>query len=313
MGLSTTFRRLHRRLSTSFPALWTVCGRTGWTLSPSAVSGGEVLAVMLGDVHELDAITRSLLLAIATAIVQARRARGWSQHRLARKSGLSQSLVSLIERCGVPELPVPTAVRVLRALDIEFDLRLVPPLAFDRPRDAAHARCIAYVARRLERYGFIVATEVGIGGQGWTGAIDVLAYHPIAHVLLVVEVKTEIHDLGALERQIRRYERASWAAARSLGWRPRAATGILLLLATDENDRRLAAGRAWFERVFSLHRREVLAFLEDPERPPARERRGLAMIDPRSRRVRWLLPTWIDGRRTPAPYPNRGAYLRAAS
>jgi transcriptional regulator with XRE-family HTH domain len=263
---------------------------------------------MLPAVHELDAISRSVLLAIAAAIVQARRSRGWSQRRLARESGASQGLISLIERCRVPELPVTTAVRILRSLDIPFDLRLIPPLAFDRPRDAAHARCVAYVARRLERHGFVVATEVEIGGDRWVGAIDLLAYHPAAHVLLVVEIKTEIHDLGSLERQIGRYEQAAWSAARRLGWRPRSVTSVLIVLATDENDRRFAAERPWFDRVFPLRTGRILEFLGEPEHPPGRGSRGLAMIDPRSRRERWLMPTWIDNRRTAAPYANRAAF-----
>src|SRR5262245_41891068 len=190
--------------------------------------------------HEADAVIRALLLTIAATIVQARTARGWSQRRLGREAGVSQSLVSLIERCLVPDLPLATAVQVLAALDIPFDVRIVTPHAHGRPRDAAHARCTAYVARRLERHGFQVAGEVEIRGDGWFSAIDLLAFHPAAHVLLVIEVKTELHDLGSLERQIGRYERAAWAVARQRGWRPRAVIGVVLVLATVENDRVLA-------------------------------------------------------------------------
>ena len=256
-----------------------------------------------------DPIARSVLLFIAATILEARRSRGWSQRRLAHAVGLSQTLVSAIERAMLPDLPITTAVRVLRALDIPFDLRLVAPLSTRPVRDAAHARCVAYVARRLEAHGFLVKTEVDVGGPGWFGSIDVLAYHPGSHILLVIDVKTELLDLGELQRQIARYERAAWDAARALGWRPRAVTGTALVLATDANDRRMATERAWFDREFTLRHRELMSLAEAPRDPPARGRRGIAMIDPRTRRRAWLLPTWLDHRRRPAPYADRAGFL----
>ena len=47
--------------------------------------------------------------------------------------------------------------------------------------------------------------------------MDLLAWHPATGLLLVIEVKTELHDLGANERQLNWYEREAWAAARRLG------------------------------------------------------------------------------------------------
>jgi transcriptional regulator with XRE-family HTH domain len=260
-------------------------------------------------VSDLDPIARSVLLAVAAAVLEARRARRWSQRRLARAAGVSQSLVSAIERCALPDLPIATAVRVLRALDTPFDLRLATPLAIRPVRDAAHARCVAYTARRLEGHGFLTETEVEIGGPGWTGSIDVLAYHAPSHILLVIDDKTEMLDLGALDRQLARYERAAWDAARALGWRPRSVTGVALVLATDANDRRMATERAWFDREFTVRHRELMQLVDAPRDPPARGRRGLAMIDPRTRRRAWLLPTWLDHRRRPAPYADRSAFL----
>ena len=50
--------------------------------------------------------------------------------------------------------------------------------------------------------------------HGW---IDVLAYHPGTGMLVVIEVKTELHDIGAEQRRFASYERESYAAARRLG------------------------------------------------------------------------------------------------
>ena len=258
---------------------------------------------------DVDPIARSVLLFIAATVLEARRARGWTQARLARAAAVSQTMISAIERCAVPDLPVSTSVRVLRALDIPFDVRLTRPLVTGPVRDAAHARCVAYTARRLETHGFLVKTEVEVHGPGWFGFIDVLAFHPGSHILLVIDVKTELWDLGELQRQLVRYERTAWDAARALGWRARSVTGGVLLLATDANDRRMATERAWFDREFTVRHRELMDLVEAPREPPARGRRAIAMIDPRTRRRAWLLPTWLDHRRRPAAYADRAAFI----
>jgi transcriptional regulator with XRE-family HTH domain len=260
-------------------------------------------------VSDVDPIARSVLLFIAATVLEARRARGWTQARLARAAAVSQTLISAIERCAVPDLPVSTSVRVLRALDIPFDLRLARPLVTGLVRDAAHARCVAYTARRLEAHGFLVKTEVEVHGPGWFGFIDVLAFHPGSHILLVIDLKTELWDLGELQRQLVRYERTAWDAARALGWRARSVTGGVLLLATDANDRRMATERAWFDREFTVRHRELMDLVDAPRDPPARGRRAIAMIDPRTRRRAWLLPTWLDHRRRPAAYADRAAFI----
>jgi hypothetical protein len=204
-------------------------------------------------------------------------------------------------------------MRVLRALDVDVEIRLAPPRVEAPPvRDRAHARCVATIARRFERAGLQVATEVEVGGGRWRGFIDVLAMHPSTRLLLVTEVKTEVDDIGAADRQLGSYVEAAWAAASALGWRPRGATGLLVLLATRENDRRLQEHRSYFDRAFTLRARSLRAVLDGSagELPP-RGARGLAMLDPASRRRDWLLPTVIDGRRTVARFVDRRDFLRA--
>ena len=221
-------------------------------------------------------------------------------------------MVSEIERAVVPDLPIATAVRILDALEVRIDLRLLAPTVAALPvRDRAHARCVAYVARRLERAGWMVSTEVAVGDERWRGFIDVMAFHPTTHVLLVIEVKVVLDDIGATDRQIGSYERFAWAAAHDAGWRPRAATAALLLLATDDNDRRLLEHREYMDRRFRIRASNLLAFLADSHRFMDRGERAVAMIDPRTRRTRWLLPTWLDGRRNAARYPDRAAFLAA--
>ncbi len=156
-------------------------------------------------------------------------------------------------------------------------------------------------------------TEVEIGGDRSRGWIDLLAFDPRTGTVLVIEVKTEISDVGAIERSLGWYEREAWAAARRIGWRPRTVIGCLLVLATDVSDTRIQVNRAVFDRDFSLRWRDLVAITSGTT--PENGRRALAMVDPRSRRRDWTRPTRIDGRRSPAPYADYIAFmarLRAA-
>jgi transcriptional regulator with XRE-family HTH domain len=190
---------------------------------------GYAIRGRMPSMPEVDRITRQLLDHIGRTIRKVRLARRWSQRRLAAASGCSQSEVSRIERGLMVDLTFKRATRILRALDIKPGLTLAAPRIESVPqKDRAHARCIGAVARRLA--GFIVATEVEVGGPRWRGWIDVLAIHPRARLLLVIEIKTELDDLGGLDRQLGSYVDAAWAAASTRGWRPRGATGIALIL-----------------------------------------------------------------------------------
>jgi len=258
-------------------------------------------------------VTFRLLLQVGGTVRTARRAIGWTQARLGREVGLAQSVISLIERGRSPELSVATAVRVLTALDVAIDVRLFAALVANprSARDGAHARCVTYVGRCLEREGWLVAREVAVGEGRWKGFVDILAYHPVEHVVLVIEIKTEIRDLGALERQLGFYEREAWAAARLLGWRPRAVTGIALCLDTDDCAAILRDHRSTFDAGFRLRTPELETLIAAPVHPPHRGERGVAMIDPRSRARRWLRPTVLDGRRTSPRYSDRSSFARA--
>jgi transcriptional regulator with XRE-family HTH domain len=262
-------------------------------------------------VPEVDLRTTELLELIGRTVRASRRGRCWPQRRLAVASGCSQSEIARIERAALPNLTIRRAVRVLRALGIDPQLELLAPrLVEPRLRDAAHARCVGAVARRLARAGFLVATEVEVGSGRWRGFIDILAIHPEGRLLLVIEVKTEVLDLGAVDRQLGAYVEAAWAAARSRGWRPRGATGLLLLLATDEVDRMLGEHRPLMDAAFPLRSRDLRPLVESsPRGRPPRGARGLAMIDPATRRRGWLLLTRLDGRRTAAPYRDRVEFV----
>lgn len=251
------------------------------------------------------------VLKLGSAIADTRRAIGWSQRELAFRAGVSQPLVSAIERGRLPSVTFATATRLLDAMGARLTMDASPPFLGDRERqrDPAHARCASHVGRRLELAGWEVASEVEVGGDRSRGWIDLLAYHPGSRVLLVIEIKTEIHDLGAIERSLGWYERESWAAARRLGWEPRQINGSLFVLATEANDRRIRDNREQLARGFPVRAGALMSVVagEDSIQPRSR---ALALIDPRSRRHDWLRPARADGRRSAAPYADYLDFMR---
>jgi len=256
---------------------------------------------------------RPALLTVAAVVADLRHTIGWSQAELARRAGLSQAWVSVVEAGKVRDLTLGAATRLVEAMGARLVIGVDAPFLGDRrrQRDAAQVRCVTYVARRLERAGWLVAREVEIGGDRSRGWIDVLAFHAAQGVVVVIEVKTEIHDLGSIERSMGWYEREAWAAARRIGWRPRVVTGCLLLLATGANDERARANRAALEQAFPVRASDLAQLVSAP--PQRRGARGVAMIDPLSRRQRWLIPIAIDGRRSRSPYVDYAGFLEVAT
>jgi transcriptional regulator with XRE-family HTH domain len=240
-----------------------------------------------------------------------RTAIGWSQRTLAAKAGVSQSWLCAFERGRYPDVPIGTVEKLLDAMGARLLVDVsVPFQPTPRQRDLVHARCTTHVARRLERAGWSVATEVEIGDGRYRGWIDVLAWHPETGLLLVIEVKTELRDLGAIERQLNWYEREAWAAGRRLGWRPRRMVACLLLLSTGAVEERLRDNREAVARSFPVRAGEIATLVASGVATVDRPRRGLALIDPRSRRASWVRPSRLEGRRSPAPYADYADFVR---
>jgi len=184
---------------------------------------------------------------------------GLRQRELARRIGRTQSHLSLIERGRILGLSIAEAEAICEALGATFVLGIEAPVlvAGPRQRDAAHARCVAYVARRLAREGWIVQREVPMGTPGRPGWIDVLAFNPETRVLLVIEVKTELVDFGGLERQLGWYVREARRAARRYTWVPISVEPVALLLATQLNDERVRDNGASIRQAFPRRWRDL--------------------------------------------------------
>lgn len=91
-------------------------------------------------------------------------------------------------------------------------------------------------------------------------------------------------------------ERSTWD---DLGWAPRRVSVWLLFLASEEVDDAVRANRHVLATAFPERARDMLASLDGRVSSAGR---GLAMIDPTSRRRDWLVRTGVDGRRSAARF-----------
>ena len=114
--------------------------------------------------------------------------------------------------------------------------------------------------------------------------------------LLVVEVKTELRDIGALQRQVGWYRQAAVGVARAAGWSVRSTVVVVIFLATDANDtcpRREPTPQS--APPSRLRGRAVRDLLVERALPPGEPGWGLVMIDPMRRGDRVLgcdAPRW---------------------
>jgi transcriptional regulator with XRE-family HTH domain len=265
------------------------------------MSGRRYGSSMLGK--NLDFGSLGFVPKLADTIREARVLIGWSQRELADHAGTSQSTICRFESGRWAHVDLLVVERVLAVLGFRVSLQLDGRHLADRRRqlDAMHARLTGYIARRLERQGWVTALEVAIGDGVPRGWIDLLGYRAADRALLVEETKTDLPDMGGLQRSVAFYEREAVAAAQRLGWRPARVAVMVVALDTDAVARRLAENRDVVTRAFPGRVPDIAAWLRDPTRDRPRGW-TLAMADPAVRGASWLQPTLLGSRRRPAAY-----------
>ncbi len=260
----------------------------------------------------MSAMTRPISATVGAGVLASRKERGWSQARLSAESGAPQTVISSIERATHANPPLETVRRLCTALDAELAVEVRPARLVGKSdqRDPAHAACVAATRRILERVGWTTASEVEILTGRAHGFMDLIAFDEVARRLLVIEVKTEIRDVGGLERQMGWYLREARTAAVGLGWRPGSVSGVVVCLATAAVDAAVLANRDELAAAFPIRGRAARAVLVGGA---SIDRRGLALLDPLRRGTAGLMTLAADGRRTPAPYRDYAGFLRARS
>ena len=249
---------------------------------------------------------------IGKAIRASRIACRWTQRELADRLDTTQSEISRLETGARGHLDVRLVSEAFTVLGIRMTLdgATIGVAGRHEQRDLVHARCSAFGAGRLTTDRWDVRHEVEVGSGRYRGWIDLLAYRAADRAMLSAEFKTELDDLGRIQRTMGWYEREAWTAARTLGWHPQTARSALLVLCSADNDARIQANRSMLLRSFPGRAADMEAWLADSAAPSGAWP-GIAMIDPRSRRSAWLRPSMSDGRRSAAPYANYRAAAEA--
>lgn len=159
-----------------------------------------------------------------------RRRRGWRQIDLARAAGVSQSLVSDIERGHLERVAIGTLHDLSAAMDARTNLSLSWRAGdLDRLTDDRHSALAEVIARLLRALGWEVHAEVTFSIDGERGSIDLLAWHAATHSLLVVEIKTELTSVEATLRAHDTKHRLARVVAARYGWKPATVSRLIVL------------------------------------------------------------------------------------
>jgi transcriptional regulator with XRE-family HTH domain len=191
---------------------------------------------------------------------------GWRQVDLAQKCGLSQGVVSRLERGELARLSTVAVERLAIALGAELDMRLRwRGEDLDRLLDAPHAAVVDRVVEILEPLGWQCAVEVTFAVAGERGSVDVLAWHQASRSVLVVEAKSVVPDLQAMLGSLDRKSRRAPRLAADRGWRSAVVVArVVALPDTTTNRRRARLYGATLKAAFPWGGREFRRWLAEP-------------------------------------------------
>ncbi|HET9520958.1 MAG TPA: helix-turn-helix transcriptional regulator [Candidatus Limnocylindrales bacterium] len=149
------------------------------------------------------------------AIRALRHRRGWRQVDLAARAKLSRSVVGRVERGQVERIAFADLESAARALDgqLGLDFRWRGE-ALDRLLDEDHATIVDEVVALYRAAEWEVAVEVSFSIYGERGSIDVLAWHPVALVVAVNEIKATVPEAGNTVMSVDRKARLAPRIAR---------------------------------------------------------------------------------------------------
>lgn len=193
-----------------------------------------------------------------------RHRRGWRQRDVAKRSGVSRSVVSELERGHLErhQLAALTRVGASVGATVRVDL-LVAGGDLHRLLDADHAALQAFWVSLLERAGWTVAAEVTFNHYGERGSIDLLGFHAATGTLLVIEIKTLVVDIQDLLAGIDRKVRIARTIAAERGWAVRQVVPALVVAEGTTARRRIADHASLFAR-FNERGRRALTWIRSP-------------------------------------------------
>jgi transcriptional regulator with XRE-family HTH domain len=195
-----------------------------------------------------------------------RRRRGWRQIDLASAVGVSQPVISRIERGHLDTLSVRTIRRVLSALDIRLghDVRWRGG-ELDRVVDARHSRLLGSGADQLVADGWQVMQEVTYAHFGERGSVDLIGVRELERAVVILEIKSELYSWEETQRRFdQKIRLLPDILQQRLGWRPKVIGKILLLEASMTNRRRIKAVGAAARHQYPGDTRAAKRWLKSP-------------------------------------------------
>lgn len=207
-----------------------------------------------------------------------RRSKGLSQATVGSRAGVSQQLISRLERGRIADLTVRRVRSIGAVLEVEmpFGPRWRGP-ELQRLLDADHAILVGLVVSLLRELGWTVLVEWSFNHFGERGSVDVVAWHPTFRTLLVVEVKTRIVDLqDLLSTHDRKVRIAARLLAEEQGWRPSHMGRVVVLPNDSTTHDTVRRHRAVLDAVLPTRTVAVKSWLGAPERDLA----GLWFVRP---------------------------------
>jgi transcriptional regulator with XRE-family HTH domain len=201
------------------------------------------------------------------AVIRAARIRRrWRQEDLATAAGVSDATVSRIERGHLDGLTLRVVRRVAAALEVRIEILPRSRGAdLDRMVNARHSALAERVLARIAGLpGWIERPEVSFGIYGERGVVDILAWHAVRRALLVIELKTEIIDVGELLGTLDRKRRLGAAISEPLGWKPATVSAWLIVGEGMTNRRRVDAHAATFRAALPSDGHAVRKWLANP-------------------------------------------------
>lgn len=174
--------------------------------------------------------------------------------------------MSRIERGVVGEMPLSAIRAVLAALEIRVELQPKARAAdIDRIINSRHAALAEHVMRwPALMAGWVARPEVSFAEAGERGVVDILGWHARSRSILVIELKTEIIDVGDVLGTLDRKRRLGSRIASRLGWEGGSVSVCLLVADSMTNRRRVGERGATFRAALPDDGRALRRWLAAP-------------------------------------------------
>ncbi len=197
-----------------------------------------------------------------------RRGRGLRQADVAIAAGVSQSVVSDIERGRLPGVTLGTLRRVFGAVDAGFEGAVLwRGHGLERALDADHAQLVGLASERLRRDGWEAMLEASYSVYGERGSIDVLGGLNDRRAVVIEEVKTSLVSIDATLRKLDEKARLvrDGLCRERFGWDPSCVGRVLVLPDTTTARRAVARETRTLGIALPMRGGDVRSWLRRPD------------------------------------------------